>query len=198
MTSITLHYKKNTTGEQFGPPSGYRIDILRWDGQRATVDEEFEAYQQYSRDHVARFARRMKTEGYGESECLPGGFHMAVERSDGLPLTLDEIGAMVLTEMMKLKAVAIENEDFDTIESINSPRHVQEVVAALAPVGVTAWFSAIRQLKPGIEPQVVTIADSVGASVLLGAGLIEQFDGQVENLYAVPRSVAYCTFEFRP
>lgn len=198
MTSITLHYLKNTTGEEYDSPNGYSIDIIRWDGQRATPDEEIKVLQQYSRDHVSRFAKRIPTEGYGDAECRPGGYHMYIERSDGLPLSLDDIGVLVLTHRMSARQNEAECTDFNTIESINSPRHVQEVVAALAPVGVTAWFSAIQQLKPGIEPQVVTIADSRGATVLLEAGLIERFGGPDENLYAVPRSVAYCTFEFRP
>lgn len=198
MTSISLHYKKNTTGEQFGPPSAFSIDIFRWDGQRATPEEEIEAFQQYSRDHVARFTKRIPTDGYGDAACKPGGYNIYIERSDGLPLSLDDIGVLVLTNRMAAGQEEGECGDLDTVECINSPRQVQGVVAALDPVGVKAWFEAVQQLEPAKEPQVVTIADRNGAMLLLDAGLIERFEGSEKNQYAVPRTVAYCTLEFNP
>ncbi|MES2017002.1 MAG: hypothetical protein V4484_10950 [Pseudomonadota bacterium] len=198
MTSITLHYKKSATGEQIDPPiKGFRLQVFRWDGHRATREEECEALQQYSRDAVDRFKKVIATDGYGDNECLPGGFHVTVERADGLPLTLADIDVVVLQYKLMSMQDEIEDNGLDTIESINSPRLVQGAVAALAPAGLSAWFAAIQQLEPGTEPQVVRLADQSGAMLLLDAGLIEQFD-ESKSLYTVPRTVAYCSLEFNP
>lgn len=191
MTSISLIYKKNTTGEQFDAPAASRVEYFGPDGRPVPDDEIQAVYAQYSKEAIARFRDRSSNKGPTDPVFIPGGYRIEVERDDGLPLTYDEANACVIADRLVWLHAAEE------VEVITIPKSTLAIVNGLPQAGRPAWAEIVQQLEPDNDEQVITLPASEGLELLLDAALIERYVGGTENQFIVSRHVAYCSVERR-
>ncbi len=188
MTAISVSYNKNITGEEFPPISQFRITYFRPDGQLATDDDVADIHMLVAKAAAQASTSRRRS---SEPEWSDGGYRVEVERDGALPMTFGEVQCCMLFEsMQRLDAV-------QEVEVVTTPKATLAAVNGLPLLGVQAWAAAVQQLEPESDNQVVMLLEPEGAQVLLDAGLVERYDGDVENQYIVPRAVAYCSVESR-
>jgi len=195
---VTLVFKKNATGEQFGPPLGWRVTYSVHDGRQATDDEVDLIYGLYTDENIVKNKNRRTTNDASESQSVHGQYRIEVERDDGFPLTNDEANMIVLMDYMRLREFAAATTDINDIEVICTTKNAQCAIATLPQAAARTWAVALQQLTPNNdESQTVLLPDAKGAMHLLNADLIEHVKGLPENTYLLRRDVAYCFIENR-
>jgi len=198
VSRVALVFKKNTTGEQFGPPSGWRVRYCVYDGSQATDDEIDLIYGLYTDEHIVKNKNRRTMVDASESQSVHGQYRIEIERDDGFPLTNDEANMIVLMDYMRLREFAAAASDINDIEIICTTKNAQRAIATLPQAAARTWAVALQQLTPNNDDcQTVHLLDAKGAMHLLKADLIEHVTGLPENTYLLRRDVAYCFIENR-
>jgi hypothetical protein len=187
MTTNSLIYNKNTTGEQFDQPDSWSVRILRAEGTDATDKEIDEVYQQYSHDGQKKRLEDEMTD-FWPRECSQDGFQIVVERADGLPLTPREVDIIMLCYYMGLREESAQNQQ----EVIVTPQSTYHALSQLPQAALLSWAEAMRQLAPDDDVQLVTLTDEAGVRHLLESALIERYDDLPPHQYIVLRRTAYC------
>jgi len=189
VNSISLIYKKNTSGVEQPNDDAYVVTYLSPDGMPATDAERGEVFFQFGKD-VVDYRQRLKADPNAIiGEEGPENYRIKVERADGLGMTFDQFYICVLANQF----IWIQGGE-PTVVTI-TPTAIHRVVANLPEAGAHAWADAIEQLEPDSDEQVVELADVVGTQLLLDAGLVTRHVDGAQNQYLVPRTVAYSKLE---
>lgn len=207
MTNIAVKYKRNTTGEDIPPPSGYMVRHTRPDGRPANEGEVFKMNKAFNRAMAGAGEKAEETGQFVEPEWADGGYQIEVLREDDLPLSIHDVQCLVYLDLLRRR------EEMQDVEVITISKATHAIVSNLPPDGVQAWANALQQLEPVQDrqeqededtgeddkfyEQVVTLCDAEGAQALLDAGLICRYDAGRADQYIVPRASAYCMTEWR-
>lgn len=172
---------------------GLVVEYTTWDGRMASPDERREALRAFSR----KCARRLRDGPPAfPTDCPVEGVLITVNRKDGGRLTPHQVEAALLIDHM------YHSERYDAMFSPGSVHMQRKLVlseaAAIAifklpSAALATWLTIVEQLQPGVNPQTVRLRHEAGQA-LAAAGLV-RLGSSGEDLFEVPRSIAYCMFE---
>jgi len=203
MTSISLRYKKSTTGEEQPPTKDFHVTYTRPDGQSATDSEIYEITTAFNRAMAKAGEESGETSRFIEPEWAHEGYQIEVARDDGLPLSIHDVQFFIFMDTMRRNPPLVE------VEVITISKATHALLSELPAVGAQTWAAAIQQLAPdreeqegeeeayGFYEQVVTLDNVDGAQLLLDVGLITRHDANQQNQYVVHRDAAHCKIEWR-